>query len=85
MLQITETAAKRLKSVLATLDTRNDVCLRLGETKLGLGLVLDQQRPSDLTVEDGGETLLVIDAATARRLDGRTMDFDESSQQIAFT
>ena len=36
MLQITDTAAKELKRALADLDTREDVCLRLGETQEGL-------------------------------------------------
>lgn len=85
MLQITDTAAEHLREVLADLDTREDVCLRLSNTQEGLKVVLDQQRPGDATVKNGDEALLVMDAATAGRLDDRTMDFNESTQQLVFT
>jgi len=85
MLQITDTATEQLKKTLADLDTREDVCLRLSETREGLGITLDQRRPGDATVKNGDEALLVMDAATAGRLDGRTMDFDERTRQLVFT
>jgi len=85
MLQVTDTAAEHLRKVLADLDTRDDVCLRLSETQEGLRVVLDQQRPGDAIVKKGDEALLVMDAATADRLDGRTMDFGESTRQLVFT
>jgi len=85
MLQITDTATEQLKKTFAGLDTREDVCLRLSETQEGLRIVLDQRRPGDATVKNDDEALLVIDAATAGRLNGRTMDFDESTRQLVFT
>ncbi len=82
MFEITDTAAQRLRKVLADVNAREEVCLRLGETQEGLRMVLDQQRPGDVAVTRDEEVLLVIDAATAGRLDGRTMDFDESTEQL---
>ena len=85
MFDVTDTAARQLKKVLAELRACDDVRLRLGETQGELKMLLDQERPGDTAVKHGDEVLLVIDAATAGRLDGRTMDFDESSQQLVFT
>ena len=85
MLQVTDTAAEHLRKVLADLDTRDDVCLRLSETQEGARVVLDQQRPGDAIVKKGDEALLVMDAATADRLDGRTVDLGESTRQLVFT
>ena len=85
MLHVTDTAAEHLRRVLADLDTRDDVCLRLSETPDGLRVVLDQQRPGDAIVKKGDEALLVMDAATADRLDGRTMSFAESTRQLVFS
>ena len=59
--------------------------IRLGETQEGLIMVLDKQRPGDTTVKYDDEVLLVIDAVTVDRLEGRTMDFDDSSEQLVFT
>ena len=85
MLQITDSAAKRLKKVLAEYDTREDICLRLGETREGLGLAVDRPRPDDTAVTYDDEVLLVMNATTAGQLDGHTMDFDESTKQLVFT
>jgi Fe-S cluster assembly iron-binding protein IscA len=85
MFQITDTAATHLRNVLADFDTRDDVCLRLAETQRGLGMVLDQRRPGDRTVRHADELLLVFDATTAERLDGQTMDFNESTEQLVFS
>lgn len=85
MLTITDSAAQRLSKVLAEIDARDDVCLRLGETQEGLKMVLDQQRPGDETVKCGDDVVLVIDAATAGRLDGRTMDYNASTEQLTFS
>jgi Fe-S cluster assembly iron-binding protein IscA len=85
MLQITDAAAEQLSEVLADLDTREDVCLRISETQEGIRMVLDQQRPGDATIKNDDETLLVMDAVIADRLDGRTMDFNERTAQLVFT
>jgi Fe-S cluster assembly iron-binding protein IscA len=85
MLQVTDSAAEELRKTLADLDTREDVYLRLSETQEGLRIVLDQQRPGDATVKNGDEALLVVDSATAGRLNGRTIDFNEDTRQLVFT
>lgn len=85
MLKITDDAAKRLSKVLAEIDASDETCLRLGETQEGLKMVLDQQRPGDETVQYDEDVVLVIDAVTAGRLDGRTMDFNASTEQLTFS
>ena len=85
MLQLTNKAAVRLKSALSELNVEDGACFRLGLTQGGAKLVVDQERDGDTTVKYGDEVLLVIDAVSAGRFDGHTMDFDEDAKQLVFT
>jgi len=48
-------------------------------------MVRAQPRPGDTTVKVGDDVLLVVDAATAGRLDGSELDLDESTERLVFT
>ena len=85
MLQLTDKAAVRLKSALAELHPDEGACFRLGVTPEGVKMVVDQERPGDKTVKYGDDVLLVIDATSAGRFEGRTMDFNEATKQLLFT
>ncbi len=85
MLQLTGRAAKRLKKALTDLDSQEDTCFRLGVTQEGVKMVLDQERPGDTTVKYEDEVLVVMDPASAGRFEGRTMDFNETTEQLVFT
>jgi Fe-S cluster assembly iron-binding protein IscA len=85
MLQVTDRAAVRLKSALSELHPDEGACFRLGLGEEGVKLVVDQERPGDSTVKYGDEVLLVIDATSAGRFEGHTMDFDEAAKQLVFT
>ena len=85
MLQLTEKAAVRLKSALSELHPDEGACFRLGLTKEGVRIVVDQERAGDTTVKSGDDVLLVIEAALVDRFEGHTMDFDETANQLVFT
>jgi len=85
MFEVTGSATAELKKVLEGLDSGESTYLRLAVTQQGLGVVLDEQRPGDKAVKDGDTILLVVDEATAKRLSDRTMDFDETAEQLVFT
>lgn len=85
MFHVTERAAERLRTVIAELDIHGGICLRLGETQEGPKMVRAQPRPGDTTVKVGDDVLLVVDAATAGRLDGSELDLDESTERLVFT
>ncbi len=85
MFQVTGRAAAELRRVLAGLDAREAAYLRLRVTEQGMGVILDQQRSGDQAIRDGDDVLLLVDETTASRLSNRTMDFDESNEQLVFT
>jgi len=85
MLELTDKAAAWLKAALSELHSEEGVCFRLGLTEEGVKLVIDQERPGDSTVKYGDDVLLVIDATSAGRFEGHTMDFDEAAKQLVFT
>ena len=85
MLQLTERAAVRLKSALTELHPEERACFRLGLTKEGVKLVVDQERPGDERVTHDEELLLVIDASSAGHFEGHTMDFNEATRQLVLT
>ena len=85
MFQVTDKAAVRLKSALSELHPDEDACFRLSVTQEGVKIVVDQERPDDTAVKYGDEVLLVIDAKSAGRFEGHTMDFDEAAKQLVFT
>lgn len=85
MLQLTDKAAVRLKSALSELHPDEDVCFRLGMAEEEVKLVVDQERPGDTTVKYGDDVLLVMDAISAGRFEGHTMDFNEATKQLVLT
>lgn len=85
MLQLTDKAAVRLKSALSELHPDEGACFRLGLTEEGVKMVVDQERGGDTTVKYDDAVLLVIDAASAGRFEGHTMDFNEATKQLVFT
>jgi len=85
MLQITDNAAVWLKSALAELDLDEGACFRLGLTEEGVKIVVDQERPGDISVTHDDDVLVVMDSVSAGRFEGHTMDFDEAARQLIFT
>jgi Fe-S cluster assembly iron-binding protein IscA len=85
MLQLTDKAAVRLQTALSELDVDEGACYRLALTEEGMKIVIDQEREGDTAVKYGDDVLIVIDATSVGRLEGRTMDFDESARQLIVT
>jgi len=85
MLQLTDKVAVRLKSALSELHPDEGACFRLGLAENEVKITVDQERPGDTAVKYGDEVLVVMDAVSAGRFDGHTMDFDEAAKQLVFT
>ena len=85
MLELTDSVADRLKSALSGLDLDEGACFRLSVTQEGVKIVVDQERPGDTIVKYGDDVLVVMDATSADRFDGHTMDFNEDTKQLVFT
>jgi Fe-S cluster assembly iron-binding protein IscA len=84
MLQLTDKAAARLKSALTELDLDEGACFRLRMTEEGVKMVVDHEHPDDSTIEHDGKVLVVIDAESAGRFEGRKMDFNEETERMTF-
>lgn len=82
MFQVTERAGEQLKRIISQQNMEENACLRIGATEEGLRMIVDQERLGDKWVEHDGESLLLMDSATADRLCGRRMDYDETTEQM---
>jgi Fe-S cluster assembly iron-binding protein IscA len=79
MVNVTERAGERLKTMRDQVIDQPDRCLRLGPTDGGqLGIFPDTVKDSDQVIEHGGVTVLAMDREVAEALADRTIDVDES-------
>jgi hypothetical protein len=75
MIQVTETAATELKSVLASNGAPSDRGLKLVAGDEGhMSLTIDKPQLGDDVVKDGDRPLLIVDSTIARHLDGVVFD-----------
>jgi len=54
-------------------------------TREGVNIVVDQQRPGDTTIKQADEVVPVMDKVTADRLDGHTINSNETTERLVFT
>jgi Fe-S cluster assembly iron-binding protein IscA len=81
MFRITDRAAERLKTALSKADTGGAYLrIRVGDNKLQL--IVDQERPGDMTIEHEGKTLAVLDPTAVNLLYNRELDFDKKSSGL---
>lgn len=74
MLTVTDAATTYLKDVLHKAGAAEGKTARLAFGKSGAELVLDEEKPSDTKVSQGGETVLVYDKKLAERFENKTLD-----------
>ena len=85
-LAVTTRASAALKQVLDSTQHDPKEILRLVQDPEGnLGLALDTQKEGDQVVEFSGDKTLVIDQEISDRLEGVTLDIQESPQGETFT
>ncbi len=85
-LAVTTRASAALAQVLDSTQHDPQEILRLVQDPEGnLGLALDTQKDGDQVVEYGGNMTLVIEPAISDRLEGVTLDIQESPQGEMFT
>jgi len=85
MLEITNDAVQRLRRSLAESGKGTNDCFRILIRENCLEVIGDEERPGDVTIEHGGEVLVVMDQATADCLSGRKIEYDENISRLVFT
>ena len=85
MLEVTNNAAKELKTALLNCRATENDRFRVLVKENCLQMMRDEERPGDVTVEHEGEVLLVMDPATADRLSGHKIEYDEAVSRLVLT
>jgi Fe-S cluster assembly iron-binding protein IscA len=75
MIQVTESAANELRSVLASSQAPQDRGLKLVPNEKGeVALTIDKPQLGDDVVKEGDRPLLIVDSTLVHRLDGAVFD-----------
>lgn len=81
MLTVTPEACAHMAELIDRNNVPSPQTIRLVPGQQGLGLAPDEPRPGDATFEHDGRTVLAVEQSLAEKLDGRTLDVDESEGQ----
>jgi Fe-S cluster assembly iron-binding protein IscA len=85
VLEITESAGKRMAAALAEDSQEENECFRILLTEAGVKLVRDEQQAEDVAVEHDEQVVLVMDSVTAEFLKDQKIDYDEAQSALVFT
>ena len=81
MISVTNSARKRLKSILSSKVDLPQAGLRLTTTKSGeYGLHVDTEEPGDQVVKHKGTKVLLVEQKLASRLDGVTLCVEQTPE-----
>lgn len=78
MLTVSEDAKAHLATIINENDVPEDYAIRLVAGAQGIGLSPDQPKEVDDTYEHDGRTVLVVEPALNKQLDGRTLSVETS-------
>ncbi len=83
-MQITESAAQRLRT--AVLEEINEAgkCYRIAMSEKGADLVIDEHRGDDIVFEYEGTLILVLDALSAEAVGDLILDYDDKKSELLF-
>jgi len=84
MLEVTGSAAERLRTARGEIGQAGRDCLRVLLRENCLEVIPDEAKAEDIAVEHDGEVLLVMDRDTADRLSGHKLDYDEQVSRLVF-
>ena len=82
MFQITDRAARVLKTALSKADVPESACYRIRVADNRVNFSVDEERPGDATVEHEGELLVVLDSAAGNLLYDRILDFGDKASGL---
>ena len=90
MLTVTDTAKVELKRILDKSSLESGKCLRLAtppvwEGKGDFGIVIDEERVGDHSVDFQGSRVLMVDPTLAEQLPTAVLDFKDSPNGSRFT
>jgi Fe-S cluster assembly iron-binding protein IscA len=83
-MQITESAAQRLRtSVLEEIDEAGK-CYRIAMSEEAVDLVIDEHREDDIAFEYEGTLVLVLDVIAAEAVGDLILDYDDEKSELLF-
>jgi Fe-S cluster assembly iron-binding protein IscA len=80
MLTVSDDAKAHLASIMSENNVPDEQSIRLVAGAQGLGLAPDTPGASDDTYEHDGKTVLCVEPALNKQLEGRTMTIEQSEQ-----
>ena len=83
-MQITESAAQRLRSAVLDEIEEDGKCFRIAMSEEGADLVVDEHRQDDVAFEYDGTVVLVLDETAAQAVGDLILDYDDEKSELLF-
>ena len=83
-MQITETAAERMREAVIEEINEEGRCFRIAMSEDGVELVVDEHREGDIAFEYEGTLVLVLDELAAEAAGEFILDFDAERSELLF-
>ncbi len=83
-MQITESAAQRLRTAVLEEIEEDGKCFRIALSEEGSDLVIDEHREDDIAFEYEGTLVLVLDVLAAEAVGDMILDYDDENSELLF-
>lgn len=83
-MQITESAAQRLRTSVQEEIDEAGKCYRIAMSEEGVDLVIDEHREDDIAFEYEGTLVLVLDVIAAEAVGDLILDYDDEKSELLF-
>ncbi|NLS96159.1 MAG: hypothetical protein GXX96_28810 [Planctomycetaceae bacterium] len=83
-MQITESAAQRLRTAVLEEVDEAGKCFRIAMSEKGADLVIDEHREDDIAFEYEGTLVLVLDVVAAEAVGDLILDYDDEKSELLF-
>ncbi len=83
-MQITESAAERLRTAVLEEIGEPGKCFRIAMSEEGTDLVIDEHREDDVAFEYEGTLVLVLDSLAAEAVGDLILDYDDEKSELLF-
>ncbi len=83
-MQITESAAQRLRTAVLEEIDGDGKCFRIAMSEEGTDLVIDEHREDDIAYEYEGTLVLVLDILAAEAVGDLILDYDDEKSELLF-
>ena len=83
-MQITESAAQRMRTSVLEEIGEAGKCFRIAMSEEGADLVIDEHREDDIAFEYEGTLVLVLDVIAAEAVGDMILDYDDEKSELLF-